>query len=194
MSNARLDMFQETLSRSCRFPGLPTRHEQRSYSSLSRSQQRTIGAYNSRTAEIRRGSGMMADSTDGSGNSGHGAASQKQAERDEQLESGARAPSNGHGKLRESGRCGKDRSIRRNQDSVAPKPTTSARYRTVPTASDSSNKKWWRLLKWLPGLKVLQSAGRPAIAQDRALDQSASRCEELSMTMWNIRDDRRRPV
>ncbi|XP_014475725.1 PREDICTED: neuromedin-U receptor 2-like [Dinoponera quadriceps] len=70
MSNKFRMAFMETLSRSCRLPGLQ-RHEQRSYSSLSRSQQRTIGgAYNSKTAgTIGRGSGMVADSTDGSANS-----------------------------------------------------------------------------------------------------------------------------
>lgn len=192
--DARLDsLFQETLSRSCRLPGLPARHEQRSYSSLSRSQQRTIGAYNSKTEPGTggRGSGrsVAADSTDGSGNSSHEAASQKQAPRDDPPESAdARPSSNGHRKWRENGRAnGKDRSVREHQD-VTPWSRTSARYVRAVSNADDSDKKWWRLLKWLPGLKVLKFSGRPTVAEDRALDESASRREELSMTMWNIRD------
>ncbi|XP_070162164.1 pyrokinin-1 receptor [Polyergus mexicanus] len=89
MSNKFRKAFMETLSKSCRLAGLPARHEQRSYSSLSRSQQRTIGAYGSRIAGTGaasgrgsgrgsgggseggsgEGSGIIADSVEGSGNS-----------------------------------------------------------------------------------------------------------------------------
>ncbi|EFN86683.1 pyrokinin-1 receptor [Harpegnathos saltator] len=195
MSNKFRMAFMETLSGSCRFPGLPTRHEQRSYSSLSRSQQRTIGAYNSRTAATGRESGMVADSTDGSGNSGHEAASQDQAPRvANPLESGStRPPSNGHRKWRES------RGSVRNaddQDAVPRSRTTSARCRAVSGANVGSDKKWWMPFKWLPGLKVLKFSGRSTMVEDRVLDESAtSRREELAMTMWHdMRDADNRPV
>jgi len=59
---------------------------------------------------------------------------------------------------------------------------------------DSSEKKWWRFLKWLPGLKVLRFPRGSTVPEDRVFDETENR-EELSMTMWNIRDNNEeRPV
>ncbi|KAG7204445.1 hypothetical protein KM043_004881 [Ampulex compressa] len=69
MSNKFRVAFMETLSRSCRVPGLAARTEQRSYSSLSRSQQKTTGAYGSRVLGTA-GTGVAHESTECSGNSG----------------------------------------------------------------------------------------------------------------------------
>lgn len=58
--------FQETLSRSCMIPGIAVKREQRSYSSLSRSQQRTAGMFGSRTVGTG-GTGVAHESSDCSG-------------------------------------------------------------------------------------------------------------------------------
>ncbi|EZA50650.1 hypothetical protein DMN91_003685 [Ooceraea biroi] len=195
MSNKFRMAFMDTLSRSCRLPGLPTHHEQRSYSSLSRSQQRTIGAYGSRTVG---GSGMIADSVEGSGNSTE--ENQKQptsnpeGAREEparetrnnnnlqQTKSNLRLPDSEHRRWQDRG---KNRSIRRNQDAMWMRRT---RYQSVPKI-DNTEKKWWRLLKWLPGLQSFKFPRRSTVPEVRALDEAGNPREELSMTMWNIRDD-----
>jgi len=76
----------------------------------------------------------------------------------------------------------RNRSIRRNQDTTWSKRT---KYKSVhvPNA-DSSEKKWWRFLKWLPGLKDLKFSGRSTVAENH---ESGNPREELPMTMWNIR-------
>lgn len=202
--------FQETLSKSCRLPGLPARHEQRSYSSLSRSQQRTIGAYGSRTAGggSGGGSGIIADSMEGSGNSMED--SQKQSIKDPENLSESTGKnsmrkehvieprnnslrsSNEHRKSQE-GKRGKDRSIRRNQDASWTKRTL---YKSVHVSDMArSEKKWSRLLKWLPGFKVFKFPRGSTVPEERVFDESGNTREELSMTMWNIRDNNeQRPV
>lgn len=172
---------------------MPARNEQRSHSSLSRSQQRIIGAYGSR---IAGGSGIIADSMEGSGNSME--ESQKHPTNNPEnlpvstsVQSTTRSNSvrSGHAKeirnsndiqstknnLRSSTSGHYKNSIRRNQEASWTKRT---RYKNVNNV-DSSEKKWWRFLKWLPGLKVNES-GNPH--------------EELSMTTWNIRDNEQCPV
>ncbi|KAM0726436.1 hypothetical protein ACS0PU_007620 [Formica fusca] len=197
----------ETLSKSCRLAGLPARHEQRSYSSLSRSQQRTIGAYGSRTAGT--GSGIIADSMEGSGNSVED--SQKQSMNNpEKLPESTRMNSvrkehketrnnnnlrplyNEHHKSQESKRS-KDRSIRKNQDASWTKRTI---YKSVHVSNTGgSGKKWSRFLKWLPGFKVFKFSRGSTVPEDCVFDETGNPREELPMTMWNIRDNNeQRPV
>ncbi|CAL1685402.1 unnamed protein product [Lasius platythorax] len=210
MSNKFRIAFMETLSRSCRLSGLPARHEQRSYSSLSRSQARTNGAYGSRTAGTGRGSGIIADSMEGSGNSMED--SQKQpinnsenlsefirtnSMREEHIKetrnnNSLRPPCKEHHKSQE-GKRGKDRSIRRNQNASWTKRTI---YKSVHVSNvEGSEKKWWRFLKWLPGFKILKFPRGSTVPEDRVFDESGNPREELSMTMWNVRDgNEQRPV
>lgn len=83
----------------------------------------------------------------------------------------------------------------RNGDSKRPMP---AIYTTVRFSnSDGSGKKWWRLLKWFPGLKSLKLAGRTtyAVPENRILENNELRKEEYSMTMWNVHEaNDQRPV
>lgn len=210
--------FTETLSKSCRFPGLPARHEQRSYSSLSRSQQRTIGAYGSKTAGTGggsgggsgEGSGIIADSVEGSGNSMEDSQRQpikdsenlpestgrnsmrKEYVKEMKNNGNLRSSYNEHHKSQE-GKRGKDRSIRRNQDTSWTKRTI---YKSVQVSDMArSEKKWSRLLKWLPGFKVFKFPRGSTVPEERVFDESGNPREELSMTMWNIRDNNeQRPV
>lgn len=76
-------------------------------------------------------------------------------------------------------------SFRRNQEVTWTKRTS---YRNVSNV-DSSEKKWWRFFKWLPGLKVLRFPRGSTVPEDRVLEDSGNPREELSMTMWNICDD-----
>lgn len=209
------NLFQETLSKSCRFPGLPERHEQRSYSSISRSH-RTNGAYGSRTGGTGGGSGVMADSTEGSGNSAEQEVqrhpmsnSEKQTRsfgnrtnsvrketaketRNNNISNNLRLPTHEH--RRQESKRGKDRLNRRNQDVPWSKTT---RYTSVHIPNvDTSEKKWWRFLKWLPGLKNFKFS-RSTVPEDHVADESGNPREELSMTLFitNIRDDNeQRPV
>ncbi|XP_011161787.2 pyrokinin-1 receptor isoform X1 [Solenopsis invicta] len=208
--------FQETLSKSFRLPGLPARNEQRSYSSLSRSQPRTIGAYGSRIAGTNGASGIIADSMEGSGNSME--ESQKQpinspehrpmsssvlnTPRTNSVRSGhAKETKNNNDVLpaRDSSRSlisghQRNRSIRKNQETSWTKRT---RYKNVQNVSsiDSFEKKWWRFLKWLPGLKALTFPRDSTVPEDHVFDETGNPHEELSMTMWNIRDsNEQRPV
>ncbi|OXU24051.1 hypothetical protein TSAR_005729 [Trichomalopsis sarcophagae] len=69
MSNKFREAFMETLARSCRMSRFVMPRERRSYSSLSRSQQRNPATYPSRTTAISGGTALAQDSTDCSGNS-----------------------------------------------------------------------------------------------------------------------------
>ncbi|KAL0125805.1 hypothetical protein PUN28_004696 [Cardiocondyla obscurior] len=212
MSNKFRMAFMETLSKSFRLPGLPARNEQRSYSSLSRSQQRTIGAYGSRIAVPDGASGIIADSMEGSGNSIE-EIQKRPINNQENLPMSINIPEtartnsieDGHAKetrnnndlptknnLRVSpNRHHKDRPIRRNQETSWTKTTS---YKSVSNIG-SSEKKWWRFLKWLPGLKVLRFPKGSTMPEDRVFDETGNPREELSMTMWNIHDNNeQRPV
>ncbi|XP_076230594.1 pyrokinin-1 receptor isoform X2 [Nomia melanderi] len=203
MSNKFRVAFMETLSKSCRIPGLVIRNEQRSYSSLSRSHQRALGA--SRTVGTA-GTGVGHDSTECSGNSVKEERprqttsliieqvdsdavddSLKRSRRDEiqNLEILVKEVHNIDGALKDH----------RNGDSKRPMP---AIYTTVKFSnSDGSGKKWWRLLKWFPGLKSLKLAGRTtyAVPENRILENNELRKEEYSMTMWNVHEaNDQRPV
>lgn len=200
---------------------MPARHEQRSYSSLSRSQQRT-GAYGSRTAGTVGGSGggsgresgggsgggsCIIDSMEGSGNSIEDSQRQPMKEPENLPESTERnsmrkecvketrnnnSPRPSYNEHHKAGKRGKDRSIHKNQDTSWTKRTM---YKSVHVSNmGSSEKKWSRLLKWLPGFKVFKFRGS-TVPEERVFDESGNPREELPMTMWNIRDDNeQRPV
>ncbi|XP_011647545.1 uncharacterized protein LOC105433800 [Pogonomyrmex barbatus] len=214
MSNKFRMAFMETLAKSFRLSGLPARNEQRSYSSLSRSQQRTIGG--SRIVGTGGGSGIIADSMEGSGNSASVEEGQKQPinnpesppvttsvlgiPRTSSVRSGHARETRNNNDILSSKKHSqrslinehrKDRSIRRNQEASWIKRT---RYKNVSNIDDSE-KKWWRFLKWLPGLRVLRFPRGSTVPEDRVFDEAGNPREELSMTMWNVHDNNeQRPV
>ncbi|XP_076231284.1 pyrokinin-1 receptor [Calliopsis andreniformis] len=198
MSNKFRVAFMETLSRSCRIPGLAIRNEQRSYSSLSRSQQRALGAYGSRTVATG-GTGVIHESTDCSGNSGKESPKQttslvEQITIDSQnggmkledytsdeirkLEIPLKETYDIHGSFKD----------RKGKESGRSMP---AKYATVKVSNvDGTEKKWWRLIKWFPGLKSLKLAGRTtyALPENHVLENPELRREEFSMAMWQVHD------
>ncbi|XP_029047035.1 pyrokinin-1 receptor-like [Osmia bicornis bicornis] len=187
MSNKFRVAFMETLSRSCRIPGLPVRNEQRSYSSLSRSQQRAMGAYGSRTAGTG-GTGIAHESTDCSGNSGRGEESPKQTTSlVEQVETEPRNADRKKDKGKEE-----IRKLAKEVRSIGgQRSKATARYATVKVSNvDEARKKWWRLLKWFPGLKSFKLAGRNTytVPENHILKQPELNREEFSMTMWNVHE------
>lgn len=189
---------------------------------MSRSQQRTIGAYGSKIVGIGRASGLAADSNEASGNSGH-EVGQKQISNtvnnaedplkstSDELTIGTKlvgkkyteetrnnngllpATKNSNGNLRspsENIHYGKaDRPS--GKTNLEASWSKTMRYENVHASNiDSSGKKWWRLLKWLPNLKSLKfSRRRSTIPEDRVFDEFGNCREELSMTMWNIHGD-----
>lgn len=183
MSNKFRVAFMETLSRSCRIPGLPIRHEQRSYSSLSRSQQRVIGgSRNVGTA----GTGIVHESTDCSGNSGHEDNSKQFTSLVNQLKIDT-IQNNINKKNEDIGRLDILSNEVRQKNDVCLK--NSRKYTTVNV--DESGKKWWHLLKWFPGLKSLKFSRRNTYTIPE--NQILKRPEEISMTLWN-ETNQQRPV
>ncbi|XP_026666577.1 pyrokinin-1 receptor-like [Ceratina calcarata] len=188
MSNKFRVAFMETLSRSWRIPGLVIRNEQRSYSSLSRSQQRAIGC--SRTAGTM-GTRIAPESTDYSGNSVREdspkqvtSLEQRCMDGDEleEMNTTRNTLHNGNTENHERKNGGNDNGCLKNSS----RPTKYATAKTSNVDSDS-RKKWWRLLKWFPGLKSLKLAGRSTYAApgNRTAKKPEVRKEEISMTMWN---------
>lgn len=177
---------QETLSRSCRIPGLAIRTEQRSYSSLPRSQQRAIGSRNMGTG----GTGIIHDSTDCSGNSGHHSLKQNAQPLAEHLNAESTRNNVDKKGNEDIGRLEDSNEIK-NKDvgcCKCSRKSRPARYATVKLSNASqSEKKWWRLLKWFPGLKSLKLAGRSTctVPENSPLRRSELRREEISMTLWN---------
>ncbi|XP_050491736.1 pyrokinin-1 receptor-like [Bombus huntii] len=186
MSNKFRVAFMETLSRSCRIPGLAIRTEQRSYSSLPRSQQRAIGSRNMGTG----GTGIIHDSTDCSGNSGHNSLKQNAQPLAEHLNAESTRNNVDKKDNEDIGRLEDSKEIK-NKDVGCYKcsrKSRPARYATVKLSNASqSEKKWWRLLKWFPGLKSLKLAGRSTctVPENSPLRRSELRREEISMTLWN---------
>lgn len=157
---------------------MPIRHEQRSYSSLSRSQQRAIGgSRNIGTA----GTGIVHESTDYSGNSGHEDNSKQFASLVDQLK--IDTIRNNINKKNEDILSNE---VKRKNDICL---KNSRKYTTVNV--DESGKKWWRLLKWFPRLKSLKFSRRNTytIPENHIL----KRPEEISMTLWN-ETNQQRPV
>lgn len=175
--------LQETLSRSCRIPGLPIRHEQRSYSSLSRSQQRAIGgSRNIGTA----GTGIVHESTDCSGNFGQEDNPKQFTSLVDQLKIDT-IRNNINKRDENIGRLNILSNEIRHKNDVCLKNSRPSKYTTVNV--DESGKKWWRLLKWFPGLKSLKFSRRNTytIPENHIL----KRPEEISMTLWNETNEQR---
>lgn len=204
MSNKFRVAFRETLSRSCRLPRLVIRNEQRSYSSLSKSQHRALGAYGSRTAGTG-GTALPHESTDCSGNSVKEVSPQQTTSLIEQTTIDTQ---NSGRKL--NGRSGtviKSTDIAKENHNEAsfgdrkdrePRRSTSIKYAAVKVSNvDGSGKVWWQLLKWFPGLKSLKLARRTpyAMPENRILKKTKLRQEKFLMTMWNIHEaNNQRPV
>ncbi|XP_076761402.1 pyrokinin-1 receptor [Xylocopa sonorina] len=194
MSNKFRVAFMETLSRSWRIPGLTIRNEQRSYSSLSRSQQRQIGG--SRTAGTV-GTAVAHESTDCSGNSGQG--SPKRAallgEQPREVDSTrniVKEKSNEDiGRLQTIPNEAKDK---QDVNLNICKDSKPARYATVKLSNvDESGKKWWRLLKWFPGLKSFKLTGRSTytVPESHVVNGQELKREEISMTIWDETNEQR---
>ncbi|XP_066591259.1 pyrokinin-1 receptor-like [Prorops nasuta] len=254
MSNKFRAAFMETLSKSCRIPGLGGRHEQRSYSSLSRSQQRIVGGYGSRTIGTA-GTGLHQDSSDYSGNSiredspRQGASTLQRVQTDsltgqaDQPEDSTRTSSLKKASSRDRSRSrsrsssldkrNSCRVMQSNEDdgfvhhSIIPhKNCSMAIYPDCPGSKrkteersvksctgqsrgsnhwsqsrfytsvkiselDDSRKKWWRLFKWLPDVKVLKLSGRTPCSplRNRVLDETDEKREEYSMTICSIQEN-----
>ncbi|CAK9823731.1 Pyrokinin-1 receptor [Anthophora retusa] len=188
MSNKFRVAFMETLSRSCRIPGLAIHNEQRSYSSLSRSQQRAIGG--SRTAGTA-GTGIVHESTDCSGNSGRDDSLKERKLLADELEMNSKRNITKKKNNEDIGRLdslpkdvnGKEDVCLKNSRRSRP-----AKYTTVKLSNvDETGKKWWGLLKWFPGLKSLKLAGRSTytVPENHIFKRPELRREEISMTIWN---------
>ncbi|XP_078032483.1 pyrokinin-1 receptor [Augochlora pura] len=203
MSNKFRAAFMETLSRSCRIPGLAIRNEQRSYSSLSRSQQRALGA--SRTVATAGTGTVIHESTECSGNSIKEDSPKQTTSLIERVAADSQNVVDNYETRNKSQEIGTldilvkgDRRIdgsMRYQRNGGP---LSAKYTTVKVSNmDGSGKKWWRLLKWFPGLKSLKLAGRGtyAVPENRIMENAGLRKEEFSMTMWSMNEENeQRPV
>lgn len=89
----------------------------------------------------------------------------------------------------------KNRSIRKNQEASWIKKTKYKNVHIKMSNIDSSGKKWWRFFKWFPGLKGLKFPRGSTVPEDRVFDETGNPHEELSMTMWNVRDNnKQRPM
>ncbi|CAL7938821.1 unnamed protein product [Xylocopa violacea] len=197
MSNKFRVAFMETLSRSWRIPGLAIRNEQRSYSSLSRSQQKQIGG--SRTAGTV-GTAIAHESTDCSGNSGHEGSPKRatlldehprDAETDSTRNIAREKCNEDTGRSQVVPKETKDQHEARLKSCRESKPT---RYTTVKLSNvDESGKKWWRLLKWFPGLKSFKLTGRSTytVPESHVVNGQELKREEISMTMWNETNEQR---
>lgn len=183
------------MSRSCRIAGLTIFKEPRSYSSLSRSQQRPI-ATGSRIAATTAGTGIVHESSDCSGNSAQRDDSPKQST---SLIEHLNVVDSTRGKEEEEDAKGDEKNVDQKSGSaevVSKEEVRSGkgsrksrrqpeRYAAVTITSNGGEqpgKKWWRLLKWFPGFKSLKLAGR---GRYTVPERAQVRREEISMTMWN---------
>ncbi|CAD1469313.1 unnamed protein product, partial [Heterotrigona itama] len=172
----------ETLSRSCGIAGLTIFKEPRSYSSLSRSQQRPI-ATGSRIAATA-GTGIVHESSDCSGNSAHDDTPKQSTSLIEHLNVDSTRVNEEKNVGEKSGTEVVSKEDARSKGSRKPK-----RYAAVTISSNGGEqpgKKWWRLLKWFPGFKSLKLAGRGTYA---VTERAQVRREEISMAMWNETDE-----
>ncbi|KAK9294786.1 hypothetical protein QLX08_010722 [Tetragonisca angustula] len=200
MSNKFRVAFMETLSRSCGIAGLTIFKEPRSYSSLSRSQQRPI-ATGSRIA-ASAGTGIVHESSDCSGNSVQRDNSPKQSTsliehlnvvdstrvNEEKVARGKEKNID-----QKSGAEVVSKKEARSKGSKKPRRQPK-RYAAVTISSNGGQqpgKKWWRLLKWFPGFKSLKLTGRDAYTVP---ERAQVRREEISMTMWNETNEQQHPV
>lgn len=171
--------------------GLTIFKEPRSYSSLSRSQQRPH-ATGSRIAATA-GTGIVHESSDCCRNSVQRDNSPKQST---SLIEHLNVVDSTRGNEAEDAR-GKENDIDQKSGAlvVSKKEVRSKgsrkprgqpkRYAAVTISSNGGvqpGKKWWRLLKWFPGFKSLKLAGRGTYTVPEG---AQVRQEEISMTMWN---------
>ncbi|KAK2585017.1 hypothetical protein KPH14_008543 [Odynerus spinipes] len=199
MSNKFRVAFMETLSKSCRVSVL--RQEQRSYSSLSRSQQRTAGSRTVPTA----GTGMVQDSTECSGNSAREDSPRRSFRSSGILEVPSEKTThlNASDKVKRGMRDARITRIDERYSSESksndersntePRWQEAAKYATLKVTNvEGSEKKWRRFFKWLPGLKHLKFPRRTTYSLSHDEDASnvldTNRQCEFSMTMWNIRE------
>ncbi|KAK1130915.1 hypothetical protein K0M31_017220 [Melipona bicolor] len=190
MSNKFRVAFMETLSRSCGIAGLTIFKEPRSYSSLSRSQQRPI-ATGSRIATTA-GTGTAHESSNCSGNLAQHDDSPKQSPLIEHVDVVDSTLSNEEKNARgdekdidhKSGAEVVSKEEARSKGSRKPRgqPKKYAAVTISSNGGEQPGKKWWRLLKWFPGFKSLKFAGRGAYTGP---ERAQVRREEISMTMWN---------
>jgi len=140
---------------------------------------------------------MMPDSMEGSGNSTEENQKQLASNSEDIFRESARKTRRDNNVQQEGCRLQddnhtEDRSIRGNQDVAW---TGRTGYRSVPKV-DGAEKKWWRLLKWLPGLKSFRFSRRSTAPEVHGgFDETGNPREEMPMTVWDIRDDNeQRPV
>ncbi|XP_017763546.1 PREDICTED: neuromedin-U receptor 2-like [Eufriesea mexicana] len=194
MSNKFRVAFMETLSRSCRIPGLAIRNEQRSYSSLSRSQQRVVSG--SRIVGTA-GTGIVHESIDYSGNSGHEGSLKQTTSLVDQLEVGSTRTvikKKNNEDIKRLKPLPKEVKHKGDVYSKGSRKVRSPRYATVKLSNvDESGKKWWRVLKWFPGLKSLKLARRNTytIPENGSVRRPELVREEISMATWNENDEQR---
>ncbi|XP_076302743.1 pyrokinin-1 receptor-like [Lasioglossum baleicum] len=190
MSNKFRVAFMETLSRSCRIPGLKIHNEQRSYSSLSRSQQRAVSG--SRTVGTA-GTGIVQESTDCSGNSGHEGSPKQATALAEKPEVGPARNVIEKKNNEDIKRLNPVPKIEREGD-VCSRGPRKLRYATVKFSNtDEPGKKWWRVLKWFPGLKSFKLVRRNtyAVPENGSVRRPELVREEISMTVWNENEEQR---
>ncbi|KAI4495351.1 hypothetical protein M0804_001552 [Polistes exclamans] len=202
MSNKFRVAFMETLSRSCRMSGL--RQNQRFYSSLSRSQQRTVGSRTAATA----GTGMVQDSTECSGNSARDDSPRRSfkssvtttLERPSKQMTGLNLDEKTKRDTRDTKmtrieeRCSSENKSTDERSNNELRWPESTRYTTLKvTDIDAQDKRWRRFFKWLPGLKHLKFPRRTNYSlssNDENISNviNTNRQCEFSMTLWNIRE------
>lgn len=180
------------------------RRNQRFYSSLSRSQQRTVGS--KIAGPTGTGTGMVQDSTECSGNSARDNSLRRSFRSSVILERPTEQTTELYvNKKTERGmknskligieeKCSssenKSNDDRSNNEL---RRSESTRYTNLKvTKIDSPENKWRRFFKWLPGLKHLKFTRNPNYSLSRDDDTSNvlndNRQCEFSMTLWNIRE------
>ncbi|KAI4474831.1 hypothetical protein M0802_015422 [Mischocyttarus mexicanus] len=177
------------------------RQNQRFYSSLSRSQQRTVGSRTVATA----GTAMVQDSTECSGNSARDDSPRRSFKSSATLERSSRqtmemnVSEKTKRDVRDSKmtrideRCSSENKSNDERSNNELRWPESTRYTTLKiTDVDVQEKKWRRFFKWLPGLKHLKFSRRTnySLSQDENLSNviNSNRQSEFSMTLWNIRE------
>lgn len=177
--------FQETLSKSCMIPGIAVKREQRSYSSLSRSQPRTAGMFGSRTVGTG-GTGVVHESSDCSGVSTKDECYQNKSH--PELENFLPPPGrmqNGNDLLT---RDSTTSDLQQNAATTPKDNNTQCLNGKALSQSNDSRKKWWQFIKWIPGLKSMTLENRfmytiPIRKEAKSLSNNR---EEYSMTVTNF--------
>ncbi|XP_043482403.1 pyrokinin-1 receptor-like isoform X2 [Leptopilina heterotoma] len=188
MSHKFREAFMETLSRGCLFRRFTVQREQRSYSSLSRSQQKAPATFGSKSIGNTGSVAVAQESTEYSGNS----------IRDESL----RRISSFSG--RDDNETCKNYDNQRWQENIMVrekmlpkeipkklKSTTTTTTTSVKVARDTT-KKWWKLLNWLPGFKSFRVQqqlpyGQTGISDNIVLE--SNQLNEFSINLKTIKEN-----